>query len=56
MPPSGKCQCPITPAAAMVDNLKKEEKKPGFRTVDQQKKAKQFQDLLGTLYSCPGHD
>ncbi len=52
---SGKCLRRIAPAAAMIDNVEKKKNTnkthllPSFRMVDQQEKAKQFQDPSGTL-------
>jgi hypothetical protein len=57
---SGKCPHCIAPVAAMVDDFEKKRKNtnktqllPSFCTVDRQKKAIEYQDLSGTLYSCP---
>jgi hypothetical protein len=56
MPPSGKCPRRIALAAAMVNNFEKKNTNktqllPSFLTVDRRKKAKQFRDPSGTLYS-----
>ncbi len=59
MPPLGKCPRSIAPAATMVDDFEKKKNTtktqllPSFLMVDQCKKAIDFQNSPGTLYSRP---